>query len=125
MSTYRGATSHGVALGSLTVLSPQPSGGIVRPTRRDFVADGSANDQGLYVELFWSSLRNVAAYTTILTVFGLHSAKSAEVTIYAKDDLLVWTRYNGLAIRPEPGREMSYRSFPRNITMMIRDLVAL
>lgn len=125
MSTYRGATGHGVALASLTVFSPQPSGGIVRPTRRDYMADSAPNDQGLYVEFAWSLLANVASYTTILTVFGLQSAKSANVTIYAKNDLLVWTRYNGLAIRPEPGREMSYRSFPRGVVILVRDLVAL
>lgn len=124
MSTYRVAEGHGVALVSLTVITPQPMALPVAPTRRDYVGDG-IHDQGLFVEFTWSSLKNITAYQTLLALFGLDSAKFADVTIYAKNDLMTFARYNGLAVRPEPGREVGYRSFPRNITILIRDLVAL
>jgi hypothetical protein len=125
MSTYRGAVNHSVSLGSLTVFSPQPNGGIVRPTRRTPLADGTVHDEGLFVVLRWSSLASVSAYTTILTVLGLNSATSANVTIYAKSDLLAWTRYNGRAIRPMYGEGLDYRSFPRGIEILVKNLVPL
>lgn len=125
MTTYRVADGHDVALVSLTVLSPQPAGGIVRPTRRNYLSDGSVVDEGLYVVFTWSSLQNTSAYSTILAAFGIGALQTNEVTIYAKDDTLSWKRYNGVAVRPTYSDGLDYRSFPRNIQVMIRNLEAL
>lgn len=122
MTTYRAKVNHNVALVSLTTLDPQPRSEGVKPTRRDYANDGTVIDQGLYVELVWDILDDATAYTTILGVFGLTSAKSADVTIYARNDQYAWTRYNGKAIRPEPSWN---QFFPRNVVILVRDLVAL
>lgn len=123
--TYRVAENHDIALVSLTVLSPQPATEGVRATQRDFLADGSILEQGQYVEFRWSSLKNIAAYTTILALFGLDNADSADVTIYAKNARMAWTRYNGRAVYPMPGQDVGYRSFPRNVTILIKNLQEL
>jgi hypothetical protein len=111
MSTYRVATGHDVVLGSLTVLSPQPSGdAVIQTTRRTFSADGSVADQGRYIELNWS------AYT------------SALVTVYVRDEVFTWVRMNGTAIRPEPGRQVRWgevQSRPLGISILVRDLDAV
>lgn len=122
MSSYRAAVDHGLGLGSLTVLSPQPRSEGVHVTRRDFMGDGSVVDQGLYVELVYDIIEDVTQYQTILTVFGLVAANSAEVTVYCRDALFNWVRYNGRAIRPEPSWNLF---FPRNVVILVRDLVAL
>lgn len=123
--TYRVAEGHDIALVSLTVLAPQPRSEGVRATRVDHMADGTIVKQGLYLEFTWSSHRNTTAYQTLLALIGLDSATSAAVTIYARNDMYQWIRYNGVAVRPEPGQGVSYRSFPRNITILIRELEAL
>lgn len=129
--TYRVGIGHNIALVSLTVLSPQPRSDGVKFTRQDFAGDGTVIQQGLYVEFVWGIIRNTAAYhealstTSILARFGLDDDTSADVTIYARDNRLAWKRYNGKAILPEPGAQLDYRSFPRNIHILIRGLVAL
>lgn len=127
---YRVSAGHNVALVSLTKLSYPlvypPRGGIVRPTRRDFLGDSSPWDQGLWVPFFWSSMRNIATYQSVLSAFGLGSGTtSADVTIYCLDAWLDKKRYNGLAIMPEPAQDMDYRIFPRDITIIVRDLAVL
>lgn len=122
MTTYRAKIAHGVALVSLTTLDPQPRSEGVKPTRRDFVGDGTLVEQGLYVELVYDVLEDVTQYQAVLTVFGLVAAKSALVTVYCRNDLFNWVRYNGTAIRPEPSWQ---QFFPRGVVILVRDLVAL
>jgi hypothetical protein len=52
----------------------------------------------------------------------MHTAKSSVVTIYTRDDLYAYKRYNGIAHRPAPSWE-SY--FPRNVVILIRNLEIL
>jgi len=122
MSSYRAKENHSVALVSLTTLDPQPRSEGVKATQRNYMGDGSIYEQGLYVELVWDILEDATAYTTILAIFGLDSATSADVTIYARDDQYAWTRYNGKAIRPEPSWN---QFFPRNVVILVRNLVEL
>lgn len=119
MSTYRVATGHGVSLGSLTVLSPQPRSAGLQYVRRTVMPNGSLVAEGAYVELLWNTIRNASMYQTLLTAFGLHSAMSANVTVYIRDDLFVWTRYNGRAIRPVASWD---NYFPRNVVIVVRNL---
>lgn len=122
MSTYRVADGHDIALGSLTVLSPQPASQGVKPTRRNPAADGAITEDGLYVELEWSVIETAADYLALLTTFGLHNATSNDITIYARDSRWVYTRYNGKAIVPELGRDADWQYFARNVTILVKNL---
>lgn len=119
MSSYRAATGSDIALVSLTTLDPQPQSAGVQVARRSVMADGTIVDEGLYVELVWNVLDSATAVTGILTPFGLHSAKSAAVTIYARNDLYAWTRYNGTAIRPQASWS---NYFARGVVVLVRNL---
>jgi hypothetical protein len=127
---YRVAVGHNIALASMTKLaypfSYSPRGGIVRPTRRSYLGDGTVWDEGLWVPFSWSSMRNPDYYESVLSAFGLSvSTTSANVTVYCLNQVLNKIRYNGRAILPEPGADLDYNIFPRDITIIVRDLVAL
>jgi hypothetical protein len=122
MSDYRVAVGHDVALASLTVMNPQPASPGVQITRRLYFGDGSVLDQGLFVEWIYNVVDSAAQLSAILTPMGLMTASSANVTINARNQLYVYKRYNGRAIRPEASWE---NYFARNVTIIIRDLVAL
>lgn len=127
MTTYRVKTGSGIALDSLTVLSPQPDPGQgVQTTRRSFGANGTATDQGRYIEFGWSAYTTAAAYQTLLGQFGLDSNTSmAPVTVYVRDETYAWIRMNGNAIRPIPGKQVHWgdrQSRPLDITILVRDL---
>jgi hypothetical protein len=125
MSTYRVADGFNVALGSLAVLSPQPASPGIEYTRQDFAADGTPINEGPFVELVWNTLGTKAQYQTILTAFGLLSADSNDVTVYVRNDVYDFVRMNGKAIKPNPGAGVQWqRPFPRNITILVRDLEA-
>ena len=119
MSTYRVSTGHDVALGSLTVLSPQPSSAGLQYAAEEYGADGTVNRQGAYVELRYELLADKSEYQTILTNFGLLNAASAAVTVYVRDENYDWARMNGTAIKPPANWE---RFFPRSITILVRNL---
>jgi hypothetical protein len=127
MSTYRAKTAHDVALGSLTVLDPQPRSEGVKATRRSYAANGAVYDEGLYVELVWDYLADATAYQTLLAVFGLSASVAyADVTVYVRNQVYAFTRYNGIAVRPELGVDGAWSSyFPRNLTILIKHLEAL
>lgn len=122
MSDYRVAEGHNVALVSLTVLSPQPRSIGMQPTRRNFAADGSVSDEARYVELQWDVLESAAEYQAILADFGLDDALYSPVTVYVRDGAFVYVRMNGIAVRPEPGRDVDWQIFPRSITLLVRNL---
>lgn len=123
MSDYRAATGSDIALGSLTVLSPQPRSEGLKYTRVTYSANGVAYPEGAYVELVWDYLADASEYSTVLTVFGLNAADSALVTVYVRNDLFASVRYNGRAVRPHIGQSAAWEQmFPRNVTILVRDL---
>lgn len=125
MSTYRVADNWDVALESLNDISPQPQSDGIKPTRRTYAANGAVYDEGLYVELQFNVLNNASAYQSLLNQFGIQSATTNEVTVYVRDATFAWVRMNGLAVRPEMGRDVRWnRFFPRDITILVRDLTA-
>ena len=125
MTTYRVADGSDVALVDLTVLDPQRHSEGIKPTRRTFGGDGTPYDEGKYVELLYSAVSGVTEYQSILSSFGVQSAGSNEVTVYVRDETFAWVRKNGLAIRPEPGRDVRWSNFfPRDVTILVRDLAA-
>jgi len=76
----------------------------------------------LYLELIWDVLEDATSVTAVLTPFGLHNATSREVTVYARDDLYAWKRYNGRAVRP-PANWSQY--FPRGVVVLVTNLEEL
>lgn len=82
-------------------------------------------EEGLYVELEWNVLETAAEYLTLLTAFGLHNALTNEITIYCRDSRWVYVRYNGIAVRPELGRDAGWQMpFARDITILVKNLAA-
>lgn len=125
MTTYRVADGFNVATGSLTVLSPQPRSEGIKVARRTYGGDGTVYDEASYVELEWDVIETVADYQALLTTFGVNTALTNEVTVYVRDETFAFVRMNGIAVRPEIGREVRYRQyFPRDITILIKALVA-
>lgn len=118
-SDYRVKTGINQTLVSLTKLSPQPASAGVKATRRVPLANGSVLDQGLFVEWDYSVVEDATQLLAILTPLGLHTAKFAPVTIYTRDDLYTYQRYNGVAVRPAASWENFYA---RNVTILIRNL---
>jgi hypothetical protein len=126
MSTYRVKVGHGEALVDLVVLSPQPASIGVQSTRRTHAASGLVYDEALFVRLEWNVLNDATGYQAILTAFGLASASQANVTIYARNQRYAFARYNGVAVLPEVGRDVTWdRSFPRGIAVIVKNLEAL
>lgn len=125
MSDYRVGDGFDVVYGSLTLLSPQPSSVGLRYARQSFAADGTPVNEGPFLEVVWNVLGTKTQYQTILTAFGLLNADSNDVTINARDENFDYTRYNGKAIKPVPENGVQWRRpFPRNITILVRDLEA-
>lgn len=126
-SDYRiSSTGHGVALWSLTVCPIQPTAEAVQATRRTFAATGRPYDEGLYVEWVWSVIETPSQLLTVLGYFGMGGLPityTKEVTIYTRNELYSYIRYNGLAVFPQLGRDLRWKNFfPRDLTMLIRDL---
>lgn len=124
---YKVATGHGVALGSLNTIVPQPRADIVvAPVQRNYAVSGAVHEQGLFIDLQWSVLDPVSEYTTLLTAFGLTSVLFANVTVLVPNHAYTDTRYNGIAIRPQQGVEIRRSEyFIRDVTIRVIQLVAL
>lgn len=119
MSTYRVKSGHDVALGSLTVLDPQPRSAGVQYARRSVMPDGSVVAEGPYVELVWDVLESETAYQALMLSLGVSTSMSIAVTVYARSDQFAWVRYNGHLIRPVANWN---NYFARNTVVLIRNL---
>jgi len=125
MTLYAVKTGTDQALIDLVDITPQPSSNGVEYTVRDDAIDGTVSEQGKFIELRWSSLASITEYTTMLAQFGLTSVNTAEVTILAPSELYAFTRYNGLAVRPEKGRNIQRRDyFLRGVVLIVKNLTA-
>lgn len=123
MTTYKVADGFNVALGSLNNVNPQPTSEGIKPTRRTHSVNGTVVDESKYVELVFNVLGRETTYQSLLNQFGIENALTNDVTVYVRDDKFTWVRMNGTAIKPEPGREMRWRSyFPRDVVILVRDL---
>lgn len=111
--------------GNFTLLNPQPKSIGVRATRRTVSADGTVYEEGLYIELMYNVLDDATLYRTIIGQFGLTNVLKCPVTIICRDHLYNTGRYNGNAIRPEVGKDNNWSYFPKDITILVRDLVKL
>lgn len=123
MTTYKVADGFNVALVSLNTIAPQPSTEGIKATRRTFAASGAVLDEGKYIEFEFGIVGTVTAYQALLDLFGVKTALTNDVTVYVRDEVFSWVRMNGTAVRPEPGKDVQWRSFfPRNITILVRNL---
>lgn len=126
MSYPRVDTGHNVPLISLDRITPEPSTSPVTPAARDYGAGGGVYDQGYFVVLRWDFVEDEAEYLALLSMFNLDLSKYEAVTVYVKNDLLQWQRFNGYAQRPQPQEDMDWKNFfPRDIEITIVDLEPL
>jgi hypothetical protein len=116
------STGYNVALVDLDPIVPQPRSDGVAATRRSFSANGGVYEAGLFVQLEWSLLGSAAQYRALLTQFGLLTTTTAEVTVQVRDHAFNWIRFNGVAVRPDIGKDIRWDIFPRGITLLIREL---
>lgn len=125
MTTYKMSLGADVVTVDLVAIAPQPRSEGVKYVRRTFAASGIVSDQSAYVELIWEVLESATEYNTLLTQFGLNASIATVVTVLVRDEFFNFTRYNGLAIRPQPGTDKSWDYFPRNVTILIKNLEQL
>lgn len=126
MTTYKAGIGSGLSLGSLSVIAPQPRSTGVQRTRRSHAADGSIYQEAPYVLLEFSVLNSDSEYGTLLNLFGLVSGLTSPVTVLVRNEFWAFTLYNGTAVQPDQGKDAQWNNyFPSNITILIRDLVAL
>lgn len=122
-SDYRIAAGHDIALGSLTVLSPQPRGLPVRPTQRTFGLSRASYDLGEYCEWVFDYFVSSTAYSAMLTTMGLGSVNVADVTIYTRNARLVYQRLNATVTLPEMGQDGDWSSYYlRNVVFRFTNL---
>ena len=124
MSYYSVATGHDVAEIDLDLITPQPRSTGVQAARRTYAASGAVVEEGNYIILQWNLISSVAVWNQLLNQFGLGSALSAEVTVRVPNHQFGYTRWNGLAIRPQIGVDVQRTNFYiRNVRMVIRNMV--
>jgi hypothetical protein len=121
-SNYKIAQGHDVLTSSLQLFTPQPRSAGLKYTRVTYLGGGTSYAEGAYVELQWSALDDVNAYIGILTKVGVYNAHSQSVTIWARDENWEYARFNGLALKPLLGADASWEYFPRDVTMLIKNL---
>lgn len=120
MPQYLIADGFNVGIDDLDPIVPQPrSTAGVQAAQRDFGADGSVWEQGLYIVLEWSSIGSASAYQTLLEQLGLDNALRNAVTLYAPNFERTWARYNGYAVRPNT---VNYATFLRNVRIVVNRL---
>lgn len=124
-SSYKVADGHDIAFGSLNLIVPQPSSNGVEATRRTYSANGEPFDEGLFIELRWNIVGQSDRLNTILAFFGLNGDDMTnEVTISVPEGpILAYNKFNGLAIRPEIGRDIRRRDFAlRELIILVKNL---
>lgn len=123
---YRIAAGHNVALGSLTVLSPQPKSEGVKVVERTYGLSGSVFEHGLYIELNYDYIATPTDYQVLLALMGINTALYANVTLYAWRKDYDDQRYNGIVVRPQIGQDAAYsRHRIRGVTFLVKNLVVL
>ena len=122
MTTYQVAIGHNQG-SALADIVPQCWSPGIKPVLRTYGASGKVSDQGLHVELIFTSLGSAAQYQAVLEQFGLDDSKDENVTVNVRDDQFLWVIKNGKAIRPVPGEDINWEMpFPKDITILVRNL---
>lgn len=124
-SRYRVAVNYDVDVGSLNLFNPQPRSIGIRYTRTTYMGGGHPYNEGPYIELLWSMLEDEGQYFSILQQAGLDTRNSGPVTVWIRNEMWVYGRYNGLAVRPLIGQDANWEFFPKDIVLLIKNLRAL
>lgn len=124
-SNYKIAQGHDVLAANLNLFVPQPRSIGLKYTRITYLGGGNPYREGAYIELLWSALDDKDIYKNILTLAGVYSSVWQDVTIWARSDTWEYYRFNGLAIRPLIGEDANWEYFPRDITLLIKNLEQL
>src|SRR5262245_14388170 len=98
---YKCYPSYDTALVDLDTITPQCTSKGVRYTRTTNAADGSILQEGGYAILEWDVLEDATMYQSVLDQLGVLNSTTSPVTIYCRSEIFSFTRYNGLAVRPE------------------------
>lgn len=121
---YQVAVGFYIAPEDMVTILQQPQVDPVQPVERHYGVDGTLYDEGLYAVFHFDVIEDATLYQNILDQFGLLDNTTAEVTIYARSALLVWTQYFGIAHRPEPGVDAKWnRFFWTDINIYVTDLI--
>ncbi len=107
----------------LVAFDPQPHSDGVQYAVRDDAVDGSVSEQAAFVDLVFDAL-TVTEYVAILTQLGLNSATTAVNTVNVPNELFIFARYNGIAVRPEKGKDIRRSYFLQDIHIIVKDLTA-
>jgi hypothetical protein len=118
---YKIGIGHDIVEAALVPIAPQPRSPGVQAIRRTYSATNFFQE-GLYVELRWTSLGRSANYRPLLAQFGLDTTPIAPVTILAPDRFYEPQIYNGEAIRPENIRDRNRNIFVRDVLILVRNL---
>jgi hypothetical protein len=126
-SDYRVATGWGWPLVNLVPIDPQPRSLGVRYVARHYLASGGVIDEGAYIELLWSALESEAVYFSLMSQFGLHGGgpyydNNAPITLYARNELFQYHRFNAIACRPLAGSDVNWQYFPLDVTILCRNV---
>lgn len=124
IDTYRVAPGWNVALVTLSIIVPQPRGDPLEPVERKYGLTGAVYDEGYVMQLYWDVIETENQYVTLITQFGLGgSTLFAPVTVYGRNDVFTFTRFNGVAQRPEGTRDVKRSGFfIRDVIMRITHL---
>jgi hypothetical protein len=123
MSAPRVLIGHDHVLVECLFITPTPSTDPVAPVNRDYGVSGKHHDQGRFAVWRWSHVDGEDEYLDILVQLGLDDADTCEVTIYTKNERMIWTLYNAIAHLPEMGSDVKYQNFfPRDIAVYFTDL---
>jgi len=127
MAMYKvGNTGFNIATASMSIITPQPRSTGVQSTKRTFAANGNVFESALYIELLFSVLPTAYEYQQLLAQFDLNTFINKNVTIYAPDEQFFWQRFNGIAVRPEMGKDAKRdRYMIRDITILVKHLELL
>lgn len=125
MSQYAVYPSFDTPLVDLDTITPQPHSRGVQYTRTTRAASGAMLQEGPYVVLEWNALEDETQYTTLIDQFGVLDSLTSPVTIYCRGETFGFTRYNGIASRPEVGKSLDWQYRPRNVSITITDLEQL
>lgn len=127
MAQYKvGNTGFNVATASMAILVPQPRSTGVQMTKRTFSASGQIYEQSPYIELLFSVQPTAYAYQQLLAKFDLNVFINKGVTVYIPDEQFFWQRYNGIAVRPEMGKDAKRENyFIRDIVILVKHLELL
>lgn len=122
MILHRVGIGPDLLLPSMSIIQPQPRDGTVKSLRG--YSDTGTRIVSLFCLFRWNVLGNSSLYQDILGYFGLLENNICEVSIYAKDEIYTWGRYNGFAIKPEFDSDAEWNQFfPRNVSIFVRNLV--